>query len=179
MFRLILWTLVVISLGVAPVRALAQSGGRDAARAAFVRGTELVQQERWEDALESFDESLRLYHTQSALYNRALCLGLLGRPAEAVHDLEEHIRRYGATVSPERREEVETELARLRRRVGHIEVRVEGGQTATVLLDGDEVGQSPLPRPLAVNPGRHQVTVRATGIEPVSRWVTVGGGDEA
>lgn len=161
--------------------ASAESAGsdRDQAREAFLRGVELVNQERWEEAREAFDRSLELYPTQTALFNRALCYGLLGRPAEAVRDLEEHLRLYDEAVDEERREEVRTELARVRDRIAHIEVRVQGVESATVLLDGAVVGQAPLSEPLRVNPGRHQVSVQAEGLAPVSRWVTVRAGDEA
>jgi tetratricopeptide (TPR) repeat protein len=160
--------------------AQAQSGAgdRDQARAAFEQGVALVEQERWEEALERFDESLRLYPTQTALFNRGLCLGLMGRPVEAIRDLEEHVRLYGATVDAERRAQVDAELTRLRPRVARIEVLVRGATPATVLLDGVEAGQTPLARPLSVNPGRHQVTIRTGDREPESRWVTVGAGEQ-
>lgn len=155
----------------------ADESARPQAQRAFQSGMELVAQERWEDALERFDESLRLYPTQSALFNRALCLGLSGRPAEAVRDLEEHRERYGASVSAERRREVEEELERFSQRIGRIEVRVDGVDSAAVLIDGNPAGEVPLSEPLVVNPGRHQLTVQAEGVDPVSRWVEVGAGD--
>lgn len=146
-------------------------------RAAFERGVALVEQERWVEALGSFDESLRLYPTQTALFNRALCLALLGRPVEALRDLEEHRRRYGDTVDEERRAQVEEELARIRQRVGWIEVQVQGAETAVVLLDGQEVGQTPLAEPLMADPGRHELTVRAPDMPPMTRTVTVDAGE--
>lgn len=156
-----------------------ENPSRERARVLFERGIELVDQERWEDAIEAFNESLNTYPTQAALYNRALCFGLLGRPAEAVRDLEDHRRRYGSSTDEEERAQIEVELARLTLRVGRIEVQVQGVDSAEVLLDGDEAGHAPLRQPLMVNPGPHEVTVRGADITPMTRQITVGAGDVA
>lgn len=160
-----------------PARADAQADQRERARSLFEQGLHLVEQERWEDALEAFDESIRLYPTQSATYNRALCLGLMGRPAEGVRALGAYLRQYGGQITEERQAEVDRELASLRQRVGRIDVRIQGAPAATVLLNGEDVGQAPLARPLEVNPGRHHVTVQAPDFDAVARWVNVGAGD--
>jgi len=163
----------------APVALGETSGDREAARRAFERGNALVEQEQWEEALAAFDESLRLYPTQTALFNKAICLGLLGRPVEAVQALEEHQRTYGSQVDDERRAAVEAELARLRPRVGALDVRVEGAVSAEVTVDGTAAGTAPFARPLTVDPGSHQVTVSAPGLSPVARTVTVNAGGVA
>lgn len=155
------------------------SPSRERARVLFERGLELVDEERWEDAIEAFNESLSTYPTRSALYNRALCFGLSGRPAEAIRDLEGHRRRYGSDTDEEERAQIEAELARLTLRVGRIEVQVQGVDSAEVLLDGEEAGQIPLARPLMVNAGPHEVTVRGSDITPMTRQITVGAGDAA
>lgn len=177
-FALIVLLLAFTSMVSTSALAQSDESGRERARAAFERGLALVEQERWEEALEVFDESLRLHPTQSALFNRGVCLGLAGRPVEAIEALEEHRRRYGTSVNAERRARVEQELERLRHRVGRVDVRVEGANSAVVLIDGEEAGQIPLEHPIAVNPGRHQVTVRAPNTTPVSQWITVGAGEE-
>lgn len=102
----------------------------------------------------------------------------MGRPVGAIRVLEDHWERYGNAVSSERRQEVQAELQRLQRRVGRVEVEIQGAPAAAVQLDGAEAGEAPLHRPLVVNPGRHEVEVRAPGSPPVSRWVNVGAGDE-
>ncbi len=60
--------------------ATAQNGEqpRERALAAFERGNALVRVEQWEEAHAAFSESLRLFPTRTALFNRALCLGFTG-----------------------------------------------------------------------------------------------------
>lgn len=153
--------------------ARAESGPREQARVAFERGVALVDSERWEEALVAFDESLRFYPTQTALFNRALCLGALARPADAIRALEEHRRQYGSTVDAERRAQVDEELARLRARVGYIGIEVFGAEGAAVQLDGDDVGRSPIREPLLVNPGVHVASATAPDLGTVTERVSV------
>jgi hypothetical protein len=171
-------TLVVARclVGAPAAQAESSSRPRDQARDAFERGVALVDQERWDEALRAFDESLRIYPTQTALFNRALCLGALSRPADAIRALEDHRRQYGSTVDAERRAEVEAELALQRQRAGRIGVEVHGAESATVLLDGAVVGQAPIRDPLTVNPGSHVVSARPAAGAAVTQTVSVAPG---
>jgi len=54
-----------------------------------------------------------------------------------------------------------------------VRVDVDG---ATVLIDGDAVGTSPLPRPVAVDLGERTVTVQKDDFVPVTRKVESSGG---
>jgi len=177
MRRLTIGAMVVLGGVIVHGSALAQTDQREHARELFEQGLHLVEQERWEDALDAFDESIRLFPTQAASYNRALCLGLMGRPADGVHALQAYLSDYAGQIDESRRAEVEREMASLRQRVGRLDVRIQGAPSASVLLNGEAVGQAPLSEPIAVNPGRHHVTVQAEGFEPVARWVNVGAGD--
>lgn len=181
------WVVIVAVALAAPTDARAEQASaddeaadgaiREQARQHFLRGMNLVQAERWEDALEAFEASLELYPTRAAQFNKGLCLGLMGRPADAIRVLEEHLEQYADQLDGDRRAEVDRALETNRARVARLEVRVEGVEAAEVLLDGQSVGQSPLAEALVVNPGRHQVSVRAEGIDTVNRWVTVSSGD--
>ena len=144
----------------------------------FERGMAAVVQERWTAAVEAFDESIRLLPTQTAFFNRALCLRLLGRDSAAAAAFEEILDRYGTDIDPSRQAEIQRELASLRLRVGRIAVRVQGHRGATVLLDGEEVGRVPLPRALAVSPGSHRLVVRAEGFDDFVREISIIEGRE-
>jgi len=144
----------------------------------FFRGMELVRQERWEEALTAFDESLEIYPTQAAMFNRGLCLGLLGRPADAVAVLEEHLERYGDSISPEQRAAAEQALTTNRSRAGHVAVSIDEAPEGTrLLLDGEMLDELRDEMSLDVNPGRYQVTVEAPGYVPYRQWVEVDSGE--
>lgn len=155
--------------------ALDEPERREQARQHFQRGMALVRERRWEAALTAFDASLELYPTQSALFNSGICLGLLGRPVEAVEVLERHIEAYGDAISESERAESESALERNRDRLGFIEVIFDGSVDAQVSIDGELAGTAPL-EPVAVDPGRHQVTIESVDSYALSRWVDVDTG---
>lgn len=158
----------------------AEAGGaaREAARQRFVAGVELIQQERWEEGLQQFEESYRVFPTQAALFNRALCLRLLRRYGEAMDVLAEYRRLYSGEVSADRMAEVDAELATIRGLIGRVNVTLEGPTAAEVYIDGERAGVAPTTSPLVVAPGRHDVEVRAAGFAPYRHSLTLSSGDE-
>ena len=171
----LVWALVPIS------STWAESGdeaNRVEAERHFTSAMRLVQREQWTEALAAFETSMQLFPTQTTAFNRALCLRLLGRAPEAIVAFEELIDRYETDIERRRQIEIQRELANLRPAVGRIEVRTGEIRGALVLVDGSEAGRTPLPRPLAVNPGAHRVEVRADGFENFNQQITVAGGDE-
>ena len=142
----------------------------------FERGIELVQREQWGDALAAFEDSMRIFPTQTTLFNRALCLRLLDRATDAVTAFEEILDRYGTEIEASRQAEIQRELTNLRSRVGRIAVRAGEIRGAAVVVDGAEVGRTPLSRPVVVTPGSHNVEVRAEGFETFNQQISVTGG---
>jgi hypothetical protein len=160
-------------------RAEAGRGGSDRAQAEqrFRRGVEFINQERWEEGLEAFDESYRLYPTQAALFNRAMCLRLLRRYGEAMDALVEYRSRYASQVSAERMAEVDAELRTLESLIGQMTVTLAGADAADIIVDGQRAGTAPTERPVVMAPGRHTVELRAEGFRPFSQTVTVSSGE--
>ncbi len=163
--------------------ALAEEGDPTDARARagahYQRGLSFVDQERWAEALGEFEAAMEIDPHQATLFNLAHCLSLLGRHVEAARAFEEHLDRFGGEVSPERRGEVASQLADLAPRVGRIDPRVTGPERATVLVDSEEQGTTPLRRPIVVGPGHHVVLMRADGYQDARREVELRGGETA
>lgn len=154
-----------------------RDGPRAQAQMHFLQGIRLAERQQWEAALAEFDESLRLYPTRSALFNRAISLQHLNRYSEAVAALEEVLSRYASELTEARRRQVRQGLDDLRSLLTavSIEANVEG---AMVSVDGNEVGTTPLERPLLLLSGLHVIELRRRGYRPAYREVAVVSGEQ-
>lgn len=154
-----------------------QGDARARAGAHYQRGLSFVDREQWAEALREFEEAMAIDPHQATLFNLAHCLNLLGRHVEAARAFQEHLDRFGSQLRPERRQEVVAQLSELASRVGRFDPRITGPRTATVLIDGEELGVTPLRRPIIVGPGSHVVVVRALGFQDTRRAIEIRGGE--
>lgn len=148
---------------------------RDAARAAFRRGFELMLAERWQDAIDAFERSYAALPTELALIDEAICLERLLRNDEAMAKLREFQERFGR-VSTERRASVERAITRLASRNPSVAVRtsVPG---ATIRIDGHDVGRTPLIEPMSLRSGAHSIEATHPGHITVVRHVMLSPGE--
>jgi hypothetical protein len=142
------------------------------AQTLFERGTRLMQNENWEMALVEFQRSLELYPTRSALFDLAMCEKALHRYRASLAHFDEWAERYDAAATEEERRTVAAAREELRQYVGMLLIRtVPDG--ATVRVDDEEVGTTPLAEPLAVDIGRHRVEAALDGFEPAAQEAVV------
>jgi hypothetical protein len=120
----------------------------------------MSEEQRYVEALALFQKAYDLSPSYVILFNIAKMAALTGDPARAIRAYQCHVVEGGAEVSPERRAEVEAEVARLKLDVGTLRVDADV-DAATVELDGSIVGQTPLEAPVVANPGTRRLTVRA------------------
>jgi hypothetical protein len=128
------------------------------ARASFLRGVDLYEERDFSGAGVEFRRAYELMRNFRILFN-------LGRVAVELHDYAAAIdlfTRYlaegGDQVPPERRRELQDELAHLRPRVGHIKLLADDAG-AEVYLDDVLVGHTPI-APLIVNVGQRRLEIR-------------------
>jgi len=148
---------VALAVALAPQRALAQ-GSPAEARQHFDAGVRLFQSGSFEQALDEFRTAYGIRPHPSVLVNMANCYMELDRPMEAAAHFERYLRESGDDLASDRRDEIERTLGRARGAISTIEV--EGDPGVMVFVDGDSVGQTPLRRPVEVNPGPHIVELR-------------------
>ncbi|MBK7580867.1 MAG: PEGA domain-containing protein [Myxococcales bacterium] len=147
---------------------------REEARKRFVKGLELVQNESWDAALAEFLASRELFPTQVALKNAAISLRQLKRNAEALSMYEELVQRFSDKLSPADKQSVNDAMTQLQRLVG--EITVESNQAgARIVVDGQERGNSPLPKPVRVDAGTRSVRVFKEGFIPFETQVSIAG----
>ncbi len=87
---------------------------RSDARAHYARGLELAGQHGYEGALREFNEAYAISPQFAVLYNIGQAHVALGHTALAIDALTRYLRDGGDRVSPERRAQVERQLAWLR-----------------------------------------------------------------
>jgi hypothetical protein len=144
--------------------------------------------ERFRRALELHDEGnldaarteLRRAYEIAPNYKVLFNLGqvefeLLDYPA-ALATFEKYLSEGGDRVPKDRRAQVESDIEKLRGRVGSIEIAVSV-PGSLVAVDDVTVGTTPLLRPIFVSAGRRRITVSHSGYTSESRLVDVAGAD--
>jgi len=160
---------LALALGVLSFGPAARAQPTDATAAArrhAENGEAAIAHQDFERALGEYNEAYRLFPSPLLIVNVARALGGLGRNADAI----ETLRRVSGepTLETPLRDEIDGEIARLRTLVGElrITVSIDG---ARVTVRGREVGVSPLPDPIVVDPGVVEVVATAAG-HPSARW---------
>jgi len=148
---------------------------RDAARGHFQRGVELIEQERWADAIQELERAQALRVTPAVLYNLGLSYRAVGRNREAMGAFRAFGRTAGPAGDPSLAARVEAYVRELAAGLGRLDVQVEPAG-ARVRVDGAVVDARDV---LEVDPGRHVVAVEAEGFVGESRAVDVAGGAQA
>ena len=151
--------------------ALGQSdAAKKRAQALQVEGLGLLQKGDSRAALEKFDEAFRLVQSPKILFNRGKAHRALGEDVAALADFERFLDE--APYAPkESRVEAERAVQALRPRLAYVELQVED-VGSTISVDGREVGEAPLPRPVVVAPGAHEVRVVKSGMNEDVRKVS-------
>jgi hypothetical protein len=83
----------------------------------------------------------------------------------------------GASLSFAQRHDVDAALVAIRNLVGTVKVSAtEAG--ASVVVDGEGVGSTPLPVPLLLDLGKHTISVSKAGFDAVDQAIEIVGGNE-
>jgi hypothetical protein len=185
--------LVAFALAAAPLSGYAQTapapapapapqaapGGEDTvaqARAHFGRGVKLYEEDDFRAALIEFNRAYELAPNWAVLYNIGQSYYQLRDYANGLRILERYSREGGVQIAPDRRAQIEREMAELRGRVAHVTLtsNVEG---AEVSLDDSPLGKLPLSEPALIGTGRHKLTVTKPGYTPTTKVVDIAGSD--
>lgn len=148
------------------------------APAHYQRALELYQEQDFAGALVEFRRAYELSPSYKMQYNIGQVCYQLTDYACALRSFEQYIREGGSSISTERRAEVDKELAKLRLRVGKLEI-VSNIPGVEVSVDDIVVGTTPLPAPVVVSSGKRRITGTHAGYAPVSRMVEVAGTDSS
>jgi hypothetical protein len=170
----IVYSLALLAILAAPQSA--RAGAKEEARKHYDRAVELIDDGQLAEAIVEFQRSYDLTKHFSVLYNIGQVYVSLAKPVEAIAAYEGYLVGGGKNIPAARRTEVEKEIARQKARVATLVFHIlpDG---ATVRVDGNEIGKSPIALPLSVGIGEHLVSAMADGHQPTEVKVTVAGED--
>jgi len=154
---------VAIGLGAVLLSCPALAGDAQTAEALYQSAREALARGDLDRACPEFAESQRLDPAPGTLLNLAECEERSGKLASALaHVQEAHDELppgdYRLPFSLDK-------IAKLKRRVPHLVLRVKGGPEpgTKVIRDGTELGSASLSVPLPVDPGKHVCVLRMPG----------------
>ncbi len=128
------------------------------AAARFQRGVGLYKDGDFEAALTEFRQAYRLAPIFEVLYNLGLTQRRLYQYGPAVKSLNDYLVEGGKKITPLRRELVRKELDEIRALTAAVTLVISGEGEATITVDGEEVGKTPLQEPLLLRPGKRVIT---------------------
>lgn len=128
-------------------------------------------------ALAKYKQAYDLSGAPEMLFDMALCEKNLLHYARMQALLVRYASEGGASLSASDRKAVETALAAIRNLVATLRVTANA-DGASVVVDGEPVGTTPLAAPVAVDLGRRTIAVQKAGFEPFTTTVEAAGGGE-
>jgi len=137
----------------------ADASSQDRARDSYEKALRLYDQKEYRAALAELELAQRLAPSFKLYYNIALVNLALDDSAAALRAFESYLELSRGSVDAERVAQVEQQIKSLHAKVATLQVEV-GNAQAVVLVDGAEVGPTPL-RNFYLNVGHHEVQVRA------------------
>lgn len=144
------------------------------ARDAWDRALELFAAGKYDGAEAEFSQAYQLSKNPRTLFNVAMSIKAAPTPKypKAVKILEQALAEGDGKLSTQERERILAEIKLLADYVASLNIEVnEPG--ATITVDGENVGTSPLGKPVQVSSGSRAVAVSKTGFQTFTQTVTV------
>lgn len=178
LFVLLSFTVLVLAgLGLVAPAWADDSSKNEEARKQFDAGVKLFEAGEFEGASIAFARAYELRPSYKILYLVGKCENEQHHFALSLDAYSRYLAEAGDEIDDERRAEVKAEVERLGALVGTIDVQcpLEG---ATVYVDDERKGETPLPSPIFVDLGKRTVVVKDGGKELHREIVTIAGGQE-
>jgi len=163
---------VVVGLAFIAVTAVVHANEKEEAKTHFQNGFSMMELEDFAGAAVEFEASVAKFPTKNAMFNLGMCLKAMHKYPQALQVFRKILTQFGADLGGEMRSEVRKNIASINKMIAQVEVNtnVPG---ATVLVDGEAMGTTPLGQPLVIGAGEHRIRVSLAGYEDVEKTVTV------
>lgn len=146
------------------------------ARQRFQRGVDLYEERNFTAAMVEFQRAYELTRNPAVLYNISATHELSGNMVEALDAMLEYERLAPREAVAARRAEVDAALARIRRSIATIIVRVQA-EGLTLSVDGLQRSASEARTGLRVAAGRHRVALSAPHYQTREEQFDISGGN--
>jgi len=147
------------------------------AKEAFASAQLLYNNSDFAGAIIKYQQAYDLSKDPRLLFNMALCHRSLHAWARMGTLLRQYEREAAKAMSAGERADVDSALAAIQNLVGTVRLTVSQ-PGATVAVDGETLGETPLPDPMVLDLGKHSLTVSKPGFETFHQAVAIGGGGE-
>lgn len=149
-----------------PALAVAQSRKeKEEAGGHFTKGIEFYKEGNYGAALAEFNAAYKAVPSYEVLFNIGLSQRRLFKYGESVKTLNKYLAEGAGKVPKDRREAVKKELDAIKSLVAEVTFKIEGAP-ASLFVDGEALGRSPLAEPLLIGPGKHTFRAEREGEEP-------------
>lgn len=171
-FAAVLSRCLILAMGLWLGAAHAQTDGEtEVAKERFKEGVKHYDAREYDKARLAFLQAYLLKPHPTVLLNLAQCELRSGRPAEAAEHFAKYIRE---NTNADALGHARAGFEDARQRVAELNVEVTA-PGATVIIDGTEVGRSPLPHVLYLMPGRHAIAARKGSVSDSGSLDAVAG----
>ncbi len=161
----------------APVERSLEDTLEGPAKDAFVSAKILFNNSDFVGAATKYTQAYDLSKDPRLLFNLAICEKNLRHYARTLALLQQYEHDFDTRIAPDERATVDAALAAIRNLVGTVRVAAtEAG--ATIVVDGQPAGTTPLDAPLLLDLGDHTVGVKKVGFTTAEQTVKVAGGNE-
>jgi len=140
------------------------------AKALFQEGLAHFQNEEYIEALSKFRMSYEIRPKPVVLYNIANCLKALKDYVGAIQTFEDYLSLKDPSITDEDRIDVARLIESMRPELANIRV-LSSKPDIQVLLDGKNVGTTPMDSPILVSPGTHVLVAQPQGLPSRSREI--------
>lgn len=142
----------------------------------FEAGNTLLEEKKYSDALDRYEQALKFWDHPSIRYNMAICFMNMRQPLAAWEHLEQALRFGAAPLSKQLYTDAMTHRATLEASLAVLTVKATQ-PNVKVAVDGDQVVVSPGEKVLRLLAGRHQLVATGPGLETDSRVLDLPAGE--
>jgi hypothetical protein len=142
----------------------------------FEAGLRLKKEGLYQEALASFLEANRISPRESIQNNLALTYRLLKDMASAYDAYDVLLSKYGDKMKPQLKGEAQHAIEALEVLTGVIVIGIQE-PGARVVIDGKEIGLTPIAKPIRLNIAIHQVSITKDGFDPLVPAIEIHGHD--